>query len=129
MKAAQLYVVANSLKMKVRQVRAAQIMGLDKKISGFSSKNMGYYGRGKSRARNFFFTIQRSVNPSQSYETFSCHSRSFVAFLEMWNFTPIKKLMSNNDDTGNEMATMAYRWVANSEDQMAKCFTNERNTN
>ena len=38
--------------------------------------------------------------------------------------------MSNNDDTaGNEMATMAYRWVANSEDEMAKCFTNERNTN
>ena len=69
------------------------------------------------------------VNPSLSSETFSCHSRSFVAFLEMWNFTPIKKLMSNNDDTGNEMATMAYRWVANSEDQMAKCFTNERNTN
>lgn len=25
--------------------------------------------------------------------------------------------------------SMAYRWVANSEDEMAKCFTNELNTN
>ena len=24
------------------------------------------------------------------------------------------------------MTTMAYRWVAISEDEMAKCFTNER---